>query len=63
MGNPLEEQNDLVLLHNRNIEVAELDSKLFEIGKEQYGLLVKICHFNKYMSVSAPIRRNSFSLT
>jgi hypothetical protein len=65
MGNPFEELNDLVVLHNRNIvpaEIAELAGKLHDIGKTQYDEFVKPRLVTCEVFLFAPIKKKKFSL-
>jgi hypothetical protein len=65
MGNPFEEQNDLVVLHNRNIvptQIAELAGKLHNIDKTHYNEFVKSRLVIREVSLFALFKKNKFSL-
>jgi len=64
-GNPSEDQHDLVVLHSRKIispTVAQLASKLYATGKQQYHSFVtnRLCTNSE--TLFAPLKRNKFQL-
>ena len=65
MGNPFQDQADLVVLHNRNVmthEAAQTVCKVFDIGQSQYKEFVKQRLVERSVSLHQPLKRNKLSL-
>ena len=65
MGNPFQDQADLVVLHNRNVmthEAAQSVCKVYDIGQSQYKEFVKQRLVERSVSLHQPLKRNKLSL-
>ena len=64
MGNPFEDQTDLIVLHNRYIvtdDVVDQAGNLYDIGKDQYAAFVSDRIKTNSTSLFAPLKKNKFS--
>jgi hypothetical protein len=64
MGNPFEDQHDLIVLHTRRIvteEIAVLSGKIFDLGKEQFDHFVNARINSNSEPLFAPLKRNKLT--